>query len=180
MAVIAVHVRPSGGASSTPAPGPTVPVVPAPRCARWPGSPPASAVAELVIGTWVTGSGPHAGYSTALPATVWTPSRSPRCTPTGSSCWLVSRWRSSSRSPPPSVPRSGPPALRDHPGRRRVGPGLIGFVQYFTDLPIALVLVHMVGAVLITAFTARLVWSVRGPASELPLSSSAQPAAASR
>ena len=42
-------------------------------------------------------------------------------------------------------------------------------MQYFTDLPIALVLVHMLGAVLITAFTARLVWSVRGPASELPL-----------
>ena len=40
--------------------------------------------------------------------------------------------------------------------------GVVGYVQYFTDLPIALVLVHMVGAVLITAFTARLVWSVRG------------------
>ena len=41
-------------------------------------------------------------------------------------------------------------------------------MQYFTDLPIVLVLVHMSGAVLITAFTARLVWSVRGPASEVP------------
>jgi heme a synthase len=40
--------------------------------------------------------------------------------------------------------------------------GLVGFVQYFTDLPIVLVLLHMLGAVLITAFTARLVWSVRG------------------
>ena len=46
-------------------------------------------------------------------------------------------------------------------------------MQYFTDLPIALVLVHMLGAVLITAFTARLIWSVRGPASELPLDSAA-------
>ena len=45
--------------------------------------------------------------------------------------------------------------------------GVIGFVQYFTDLPILLVLLHMLGAVLITAYTARLVWSVRGPASEL-------------
>jgi cytochrome c oxidase assembly protein subunit 15 len=50
--------------------------------------------------------------------------------------------------------------------------GLVGYVQYFTDLPIALVLVHMLGAVLITAFTARLVWSVRGPASELTTPSS--------
>ena len=47
--------------------------------------------------------------------------------------------------------------------------GVVGYVQYFTDLPIALVLVHMLGAVLITAFTARLVWSVRGPASGLPI-----------
>ena len=47
--------------------------------------------------------------------------------------------------------------------------GLVGFVQYFTDLPILLVLLHMLGAVLIAAYTARLVWAVRGPASELPL-----------
>jgi cytochrome c oxidase assembly protein subunit 15 len=47
--------------------------------------------------------------------------------------------------------------------------GVVGFVQYFTDLPILLVLLHMLGAVLITAYTARLVWSVRGPASEVPL-----------
>jgi heme a synthase len=49
--------------------------------------------------------------------------------------------------------------------------GLVGYVQYFTDLPIALVLVHMLGAVLITAFTARLVWALRGPSSEAPLDS---------
>ena len=54
--------------------------------------------------------------------------------------------------------------------------GVVGFVQYFTDLPIVLVLLHMLGAVLITAFTARLVWSVRGPASDVPLDSPAQPA----
>ena len=54
--------------------------------------------------------------------------------------------------------------------------GVIGYVQYFTDLPIVLVLVHMLGAVLITAFTARLIWSVRGPASELPLDAPAKAA----
>jgi cytochrome c oxidase assembly protein subunit 15 len=58
--------------------------------------------------------------------------------------------------------------------------GVVGFVQYFTDLPTALVLVHLLGAVLITAFTARLVWSVRGPASELPLTAPAQRATATR
>ena len=58
--------------------------------------------------------------------------------------------------------------------------GVVGFVQYFTDLPIALVLVHMLGAVLITAYTARLVWSVRGPASEVPLITPSEPATATR
>jgi cytochrome c oxidase assembly protein subunit 15 len=58
--------------------------------------------------------------------------------------------------------------------------GVVGYVQYFTDLPIALVLLHMLGAVLVTAYTARLVWSVRGPASELPLTAPAHPAAATR
>jgi heme a synthase len=78
----------------------------------------------------------------------------------------------------------------DAPGRIRraardllvvqLAQGVIGFVQYFTDLPIVLVLLHMLGAVLITGYTARLVWSVRGPASDLPLDSPAQPAAATR
>jgi cytochrome c oxidase assembly protein subunit 15 len=51
----------------------------------------------------------------------------------------------------------------------QVAQGVVGYVQYFTDLPIVLVLVHMLGAVLIAAYTARLVWAVRGPASELPI-----------
>jgi cytochrome c oxidase assembly protein subunit 15 len=56
--------------------------------------------------------------------------------------------------------------------------GLVGYVQYFTDLPIALVLLHMLGAALITAFTARLVWSVRGPATDVPLRATLDRAAA--
>ena len=58
--------------------------------------------------------------------------------------------------------------------------GVVGFVQYFTGLPIAVVLLHMLGAALITVAVARLVWSVRGPASELPLDSPAPQAAATR
>ena len=54
--------------------------------------------------------------------------------------------------------------------------GVIGFVQYFTHLPVLLVLLHMLGAVLITAYATRLVWAVRGPASEVPLDAP-QPAA---
>jgi cytochrome c oxidase assembly protein subunit 15 len=59
----------------------------------------------------------------------------------------------------------------------QVAQGVIGFVQYFTDLPIVLVLVHMLGAALIAVFTARLVWSLRGPASELPMDAAAATAA---
>ena len=47
-------------------------------------------------------------------------------------------------------------------------------MQYFTDLPILLVLLHMLGAVLIAAFTARLVWAVRGPATDSPLDATSQ------
>jgi cytochrome c oxidase assembly protein subunit 15 len=78
----------------------------------------------------------------------------------------------------------------DAPGRVRraardllvveLAQGVIGFVQYFTHLPVLLVLVHMLGAVLIVAYTARLVWSVRGPASEVPLQDAALPATAAR
>ena len=58
--------------------------------------------------------------------------------------------------------------------------GAIGYVQYFTGLPIVLVLLHMLGAALIAVFTARLVWSVRGPASEAPLAAPAAAAGATR
>ena len=51
--------------------------------------------------------------------------------------------------------------------------GVVGYVQYFTQLPVVLVLVHMAGAVLITGFAARLLWAVRGPASELPVEAAA-------
>ncbi len=58
--------------------------------------------------------------------------------------------------------------------------GVVGYVQYFLHLPAVLVLLHMLGAVLVAAYTARLVWSVRGPASELPLETAPEPASATR
>ena len=78
----------------------------------------------------------------------------------------------------------------DAPGRVRraardllvvqLAQGLVGFVQYFTGLPIVLVLVHMLGAALIAGYTARLVWAVRGPSSDIPVDAPVQPAAATR
>jgi cytochrome c oxidase assembly protein subunit 15 len=58
--------------------------------------------------------------------------------------------------------------------------GVVGFVQYFTQLPVVLVLLHMLGAVLVTVYTARLAWSVRGPATEQPLDAPATQVPAAR
>ncbi|MQA32059.1 cytochrome c oxidase assembly protein subunit 15 [Modestobacter roseus] len=58
--------------------------------------------------------------------------------------------------------------------------GVVGYAQYFTHLPAALVLLHMAGAVLVIVYTARLVWSVRGPASELPVDATPAHEAATR
>jgi heme a synthase len=132
----------------------------------------------LVIGTVVTGSGPHSG--------------DPKAGRTGFDPELVSQLHADVVFLLVGLTVALLVALYaiDSPDRVRhaardllivqLAQGLVGYVQYFTDLPIALVLVHMLGAVLITAFTARLVWSVRGPASELPIDSPAQPASATR
>ena len=78
----------------------------------------------------------------------------------------------------------------DSPGRVRraardllvveLAQGVIGYAQYFTHLPAVLVLLHMAGAVLIVVYTARLLWSVRGPSSELPVDATPVPTAAAR
>jgi cytochrome c oxidase assembly protein subunit 15 len=134
--------------------------------------------AVLFIGTVVTGSGPHSG--------------DPKAGRTGFDPQLVSQLHADVVFLLVGLTVAMLVALyaTDSPDRIRraardllivqLAQGLVGYVQYFTNLPIALVLVHMLGAVLITAFTARLVWSVRGPASELPLDSPAHAAPASR
>jgi cytochrome c oxidase assembly protein subunit 15 len=132
----------------------------------------------LVIGTVVTGSGPHSG--------------DPEAGRTGFDPELVSQLHADVVFLLMGLTVALLVALHatDSPGRVRraardllvvqLAQGVIGYVQYFTDLPIALVLVHMLGAVLITAFTARLIWSVRGPASDVPLTPATEPAAATR
>jgi cytochrome c oxidase assembly protein subunit 15 len=122
--------------------------------------------AVLVLGTVVTGAGPHSGDRNAADRMDFDPE-------------TVSQLHADLVFLLVGLTVALLLALSatDSPGRIRravrdllivqLAQGVVGFVQYFTDLPIALVLVHMLGAVLITAFTARLVWSVRGPASEL-------------
>ena len=50
--------------------------------------------------------------------------------------------------------------------------GLIGFVQYFTDLPIALVATHLVGAAVLVAIGTRLLIDVIAPTRSVPVGSS--------
>jgi cytochrome c oxidase assembly protein subunit 15 len=138
----------------------------------------AATAVVLAIGTVVTGSGPHSG--------------DPEAGRTGFDPELVSQLHAYVVFLLFGLTVALLVALYaiDSPGRVRraardllliqLAQGVVGYVQYFTDLPIALVLLHMLGAVLITAYTARLVWSVRGPASDLPLSSPARTATATR
>jgi heme a synthase len=138
----------------------------------------AATAAVLVLGTVVTGSGPHSG--------------DPAAGRTGFDPELVSQLHADSVFLLLGLTIALLVALyaTDSPGRVKRAArdllavqllqGVVGYVQYFTELPIALVLLHMLGAVLVTAFTARLVWSVRGPASELPLDAPSVPAAATR
>ena len=132
----------------------------------------------LVLGTVVTGAGPHSGDRNAADRMDFDPAS-------------VSQLHADVVFLLVGLTVALLVALHavDSPGRLRraardllvvqLAQGVVGFVQYFTDLPIVLVLVHMAGAVLITAYTARLVWAVHGPASELPLNSPAKAAVSS-
>jgi cytochrome c oxidase assembly protein subunit 15 len=134
--------------------------------------------AVLVAGTVVTGSGPHSG--------------DPEAGRTGLDPELMSQLHADVvfLLTGLTVALLVALAATDSPGRVRRAArdllivellqGVIGYVQYFTHLPALLVLLHMAGAVLITVYTARLLWSVRGPASELPVQATPVPTAAIR
>ena len=144
----------------------------------------AATAAVLVLGTIVTGSGPHSGDVDEADV------------PTGDRMGFDPELMSQLHADVVFLLVGLTIALlvalhaTDAPGRVRraardlliveLAQGVIGYVQYFTHLPIALVLLHMLGAVLTTAFAARLVWSVRGPASDVPLHAPAPQAAATR
>jgi cytochrome c oxidase assembly protein subunit 15 len=136
----------------------------------------AATAAVLVVGTVVTGSGPHAGDRHSA-RTGLDPEQIAQLHAdlvfllVGLTIALIVTLRATDA--PGRVRRAGRDLLAIE-----LAQGAVGFVQYFTHLPIVLVLFHMLGAVLVTAFTTRLVWSVRGPASELPLDASQVPEAA--
>ena len=144
----------------------------------------AATAAVIVVGTIVTGSGPHSGDVDENDI------------PTGNRIGIDTELISQLHADVVFLLIGLTVALlvalyaTDSPDRVRraardllivqLAQGVVGYVQYFTELPIALVLLHMLGAVLITAYTARLVWSVRGPASDLPLDATPEPVAARR
>jgi cytochrome c oxidase assembly protein subunit 15 len=124
-----------------------------------------SVAATLVLGTIVTGSGPHAGaedvqrYGFAIPAAVRAHSIS---------VWLsvalvaLLAFR---------IRNSGSARRRlEHPLTAWVGiavaQGAVGYIQYFSDVPAALVFVHVVGA---TALWAVTVWLLVSATIEFPL-----------
>jgi heme a synthase len=127
----------------------------------------ATVAVVLVVGTIVTGSGPHSG--------------DPEAGRTGFDPELMSQLHADVVFLLVGLTVALLVGLHatDSPGRVRraardlliveLAQGVVGYVQYFTHLPALLVLLHMAGAVLTTVYAARLVWSVRGPASELPV-----------
>ena len=134
--------------------------------------------AVLAVGTVVTGSGPHcgdpkAGRTGLAPQLVCQMHADLVFLLVGLTCALLAGLYATDA--PDRVKRAVQDLLVVE-----LAQGVIGFVQYFTHLPVALVLLHMLGAVLITAFTARLIWSVRGPSSELPVGRQSEAVRATR
>ncbi|WP_436970749.1 COX15/CtaA family protein [Micromonospora rifamycinica] len=137
--------------------GPAGPVVPRPlrTLARLTT---AVSVAVLVVGTWVTGSGPHAGDHGAArngldPETISQVHADGVFLLIGLSVALVLALR--------AVGAAGPARAALLLVAVELGQGLIGFVQYFTHLPAVLVAAHMLGSCLVLLATLAVLWSTR-------------------
>ena len=125
------------------------PTPPAPRasCPRSPGRRSPSTWAVLYVGTVVTGSGPHAGDASS-PRNGLDPLQISQLHAdlvfllVGLTVGLLVRAARHRRRRPRRSPRSL---------RVEVVQGAVGFVQYFTDLPVAVVMLHMLGAALVVA-----------------------------
>jgi cytochrome c oxidase assembly protein subunit 15 len=122
----------------------------------------------LVLGTVVTGSGPHSGdilagrtgFDPALVSRLHADAVIVLVVLTVALLVLLRR-------------RGAPPAVRRATGvllAVELGQGAIGYVQYFTDLPVLLVGLHLVGACLVLIAAVRVVLATRdrGPAAGAP------------
>ncbi|MEH1099777.1 COX15/CtaA family protein [Micromonospora sp. CPCC 205561] len=153
--------------------GPAVPVVPAPLRSLAALTTAVSA-AVLVIGTWVTGSGPHAGDQGAArngldPETISQVHADAVFLLVGLSVALVFAFRAVGAR---KAARAAVVLVAVE-----LGQGVIGFVQYFTDLPALLVGAHMLGSCLVLLATLSVQWSTR---ERRPVGATPAPAAADR
>ncbi|SCF06239.1 cytochrome c oxidase assembly protein subunit 15 [Micromonospora purpureochromogenes] len=115
-------------------------------------------VAVLVVGTWVTGSGPHAGDGGAArngldPEQISQVHADAVFLLLGLSVALIFAFR--------GVGAAGPARAAVVLVAVELGQGVIGFVQYFTDLPALLVGAHMLGSCLVLLATLSVLWSTR-------------------
>nr|WP_088997528.1 COX15/CtaA family protein [Micromonospora echinaurantiaca] len=136
---------------------PAVPVVPAPLRALTLLTTLASA-AVLVVGTWVTGSGPHAGDQGAKrngldPETISQVHADGVFLLIGLSVALIFAFRAVGAR---RAERAAVVLVAVE-----LGQGLIGFVQYFTHLPAVLVGAHMLGSCLVLLAMLSVLWSTR-------------------
>ncbi|WP_212993052.1 COX15/CtaA family protein [Actinoplanes auranticolor] len=115
--------------------------------------------AVIVLGVVVTGSGPHAGDEDAKrngldPATISQAHADLVFLLIGLSLGLWFALRAV-KAPAPAIRAAGLLVLVE------LAQGLIGFVQYFTHLPVILVGAHMLGACLVWVATLSMLWSLR-------------------
>ncbi|MEU5791837.1 COX15/CtaA family protein [Micromonospora purpureochromogenes] len=115
-------------------------------------------VTVLVVGTWVTGSGPHAGDGGAArngldPEQISQVHADAVFLLLGLSVALVFAFR--------AVGATGPARAAVVLVAVELGQGVIGFVQYFTDLPALLVGAHMLGSCLVLLATLSVLWATR-------------------
>ncbi|MGC4854278.1 COX15/CtaA family protein [Micromonospora sp. DT4] len=129
-------------------------------------------VAVLVIGTWVTGSGPHAGDHGAArngldPESISQVHADGVFLLIGLSVALVSAFRAVGAR---RATRAAIVLLAVE-----LGQGLIGFVQYFTHVPALLVGAHMLGSCLVLLAALAVQWSTRErhPAAPAPQTTTA-------
>jgi cytochrome c oxidase assembly protein subunit 15 len=125
--------------------------------------------AVLVIGTWVTGSGPHAGDRDAKrngldPQAISQVHADGVFLLIGLSVALVFAFQAVGAS---RATRAAVVLVAVE-----LGQGLIGFVQYFTHLPAVLVAAHMLGSCLVLLATLAVLWSTR---ERRPVAPQAQP-----
>ncbi|MET7836326.1 COX15/CtaA family protein [Micromonospora sediminicola] len=137
--------------------GPVTPTVPAPlrTLARITTVVSASV---LVVGTWVTGSGPHAGDQGAArngldPESISQVHADGVFLLIGLSVALFFAFRAVGAA---RAARAAGVLLAVE-----LGQGLIGFVQYFTHLPAVLVAAHMLGSCLVLLATLGVLWATR-------------------